>query len=40
MIDKFSVAFFDAYLKGRKDDLTKLLNAGRPQDASDLRSAE
>jgi len=39
-INKYSVPFYDAYLKGRKDDLTKLLNAGRPKDVSDLRFAE
>jgi predicted dienelactone hydrolase len=39
-IDAYSVAFFDAYLKGRKGDLAKLLNGGRPKDVSDLRSAE
>jgi len=39
-INKYSVAFFDAYPKGRKDDLTKLLNAGRPKEVSDLSFAE
>ena len=39
-IDAYSVAFFDAYLKGRKDDLTKLFNGGRRKDVSDLRSTE
>ncbi len=38
-IDAYSVAFFDAYLKNQKEDLTRLVNAGRPKDVSDLRSA-
>jgi predicted dienelactone hydrolase len=39
-IDAYSVAFFDAYLKKRKDGLERLLRAGRPKDVSDLRAAE
>jgi predicted dienelactone hydrolase len=39
-IDAYSVAFFDAYLKNRKDGLVKLTRAGRPRDVSDLRAAE
>jgi predicted dienelactone hydrolase len=39
-IDAYIVAFFDAYLKGQKDDLAKLFQADRPKAISDLRSAE
>jgi predicted dienelactone hydrolase len=40
-IDAYSVAFFNAYLKGQRDDLTKLFHEDRPPQAiSDLRSAE
>jgi hypothetical protein len=39
-IDSYSVAFFDAYLNNRKDNLTRLLNGGRPKCVSDLRSTE
>ena len=39
-IDTYSVAFFDACLKDQKDDLTRLLKAGRPKDVSELRSSE
>ena len=39
-IDAYSVAFFDAYLKNRKDGLAKLTRAGRPKDVSDVRAAE
>ena len=39
-IDAYSVAFFDAYLKNRKEGLTKLTRAGRPKAVSDVRAAE
>ncbi|HKF25924.1 MAG TPA: hypothetical protein VKB24_08105, partial [Candidatus Acidoferrum sp.] len=39
-IDAYSVAFFDASLKGRKEALNRLLDYGRPKDVSELRSAE
>jgi hypothetical protein len=39
-IDAYRVAFFDAYLKGQKDDLAKLFRADGQKAISDLRSAE
>jgi predicted dienelactone hydrolase len=39
-IDAYSVAFFDAYLRNRRDGLTKLMHGGRPENVSDLRSRE
>lgn len=38
-INAYSVAFFNAYLKGEKEELSRLTEGGRPKDISDLRSA-
>jgi predicted dienelactone hydrolase len=39
-IDAYSVAFFDAYLKGRRNNLTKLFQRDSPKRVSDLRWSE
>jgi len=39
-IDTYSIAFFDAYLKQRKDGFEQLMRSGRPKDVSELRAAE